>query len=245
MQVRGIATSADRCISTRVECSPVLAVRAAFIVFIVLLGAGCTATTSFKYPIEMPPSGEKLDEVLALYVAPETRDYVNKNFVNIVPYTVRFGEGVDSNAEAALAHVFSSVFRVEEFPSKELHGGAPLRTVGIEITGSKVAQGQLTFLPTTAELELLVRVSAPGGIGDATVVAISGSGKASAGAKGYVPIASQLAWQKSVTEACELAVKDTLTKMVHAVVAALSDAEGEAWSMQSQHSPNKPLEPTR
>src|SRR5882757_8270797 len=92
-------------------------VRTMVLSIVLVTSAACvSATTKLDKPIEIAVSVAKVDEVVALYVSPATRDYVDKSFVNVVRYSTRFGDGINLNAQTALEKVFRKVVIAAEFP---------------------------------------------------------------------------------------------------------------------------------
>ena len=108
---------------------------------------------------------------------------------------------------------------IETFPTSQARDGRPLRAVSVEITGSKVSPGALTFSATGAVLRLQAKVAVGSEI-DAAPLEIEGRGEASPGALGAVPILfmNQVAYDRALQKVCEVALQDALEKLVDVMI---------------------------
>ena len=117
---------------------------------------------------------------------------------------------------------------MDQFPSTNSDEGH-LRTIELGIVRSEVTRGKLTFLPSSAMLELEVRISARDETNAPKVVRVEGHGrgvpkeKGRVGGVGVGRLLPDYDWQAAVTAACELALKDALEKAVAA--ASATDSE--------------------
>jgi hypothetical protein len=108
---------------------------------------------------------------------------------------------------------------LERFPPSR----APIPRVALDIAikGTDVSPGQMTFLSTSATVDLEARLAVDGVV-QAEPIEASGEGEVSPGFVGAVPGANQGAYDSALQEACELAMGDALEKLVDASIARLA-----------------------
>jgi hypothetical protein len=151
-----------------------------------------------------------------VHVSPAARSYEETGWVNVVRYRVDFGDSLEANVADAFGRAFSEVAIADEFPP--MGAKSPRLAFDVEIAGSDVSPGMLTFLSSSAEVSLRARIAVDG-VTQPAPIEVQGHASASPGGLGALPGPNQGAYDQALQIACEGAMRDALEKLVDASIA--------------------------
>lgn len=187
--------------------------------------AACAVTTKLQSPLEIKDFSKKSNDAIGLHISAASKQYVWNGNINVIPYSVEFGNALEPNAKHAFGKAFRQVVLIDRFPTPTSSQGGPERAVSLEIAYADVSPGALTFSSTRAVLQLKAILAKGSQIEDQAIL-VEGSAEASPGVLGAIPLLfiNQVAYDAALQEASELAMKDALEKIVEATLARLQQA---------------------
>jgi hypothetical protein len=179
--------------------------------------AGCAVTTRLSSPLDIRLVEGGRKDGIGLHIPEPTRSYVWRGRINVVPYRVEFGDGLEPNAVDALSRAFGEVTMLETFPpSSEL---SPEYSISLHILGAQVSPGLLTFSSTTAELQLKALVAKRAVVHEAPI-RVTGRWESTPGAEGFniQGARNQVAYEQALQDASEGAMANALAQLVEALL---------------------------
>ena len=148
-----------------------------------------------------------------------------KGRINVVPYTVEFGDTFEPNVRYALERAFGRVMMLDSFPPGG--SGAPQYSVSVWISDADVSPGALTFMSSSAAVHLEAEV-ATGTLVHDRRIEVEGIWESSPGAAGLdVGLGqNQVAYEATLQSACEGAMREALWRLIEELL--LERARGSA-----------------
>ncbi len=122
----------------------------------------CAVVTKIQSPLPIKNFDSSNGESIMLHIPEASRTYIWKGEINIIDYSVEFGNGLETNAKYALSKYFKDVTVVDTIVSPSKSTGNSGTTIIIEIEQASVNPGSLTFLPTQSQIKTKALLSKHG-----------------------------------------------------------------------------------
>jgi len=180
---------------------------------------GCSPSSKLRSPLPIRDFNNISDKAIGLYIPQASKTYVWRGKINITSYSVEFGNALETNAKNALSKIYPNVLPIDHFPLDPLPNNEIARALKLEIAGANVSPGGMTFSKSSATVELRAELACSDRL-ETKVITASGNGEASPGAMGCIPLffLNQVAYNKAVENANELAMTNALERLIEAII---------------------------
>jgi hypothetical protein len=177
----------------------------------------CAVATKIQSPLPIKNFDSSNGESVMLHIPEASRTYIWKGEINIIDYSVEFGNGLEPNAKYALSKYYKDVTVIDSviLPAKSTGNNAT--TITIEIEKAFVNPGSLTFMPTQSQIKTKALLS-KGGKPEGEEISVVGMGSASPGILGLIPLVNQIVYDNALQYASEQAMTNALEKIIDEII---------------------------
>lgn len=177
----------------------------------------CAVATKIQSPLPIKNFDTSDGGSIFLHIPEASRKYIWKGEINIIDYSVEFGNALEPNAKYALSKYYKDVTVIDTIVSSTKSTGNTGTTVTIEIENAFVNPGSLTFLPTQSQIKTKALLS-KGGKQDGEEISVQGIGSAAPGILGIIPIVNQIVYDNALQHASEQAMTDALERIIDEII---------------------------